>query len=369
MEVPSIVTHTLTATETPSEQPNRLRPFVHPVGAGPRASRDLDQTEAREAMEAILSGAFAPATLGAFLLGLRMKGETAAELGACLEAVRAHAVCALPEPVPGLLDVSGNYDGRLRTPHLSLAAALSVAAEGVPVLLHAGSDVPTKRGVTAAHVVGALGVPWDLSPEAVARVIRAFGMGFLHQCRHSPGLSPLLPFRHQLGVRTVLNMIEPLVNPLSAVCHAGGMFHRAAGRRLAEALQAAQPWVRRAVFVQGIEGSEEACPGRPWLTELRDGAISEQALDARALGLSVAFGDLDRSAVDPKESAALCLTVLAGGGPIWAREVVLLTAAVWLYAAGREPDVGAGVCRAATALDSGRARRLLDDWRGASTAR
>lgn len=410
---------------------NELVRWMQRVGGGPSSGKALSFEDAREAMTAILSGAYHPVTFGAFLMALRWKGESVDELAGFVAALRTDALRRTgwqPEPLPGLVDVGGNYDGKVRSPVAMVAAALIAVAAGARVLLHDGTEVPTKRGVTKYHVLQALGVPVDQSPAEAASTIRRCGIGFLHSPRFNPGLHELLALRQQLGKRSFLNSVESLINPLGAEVHVGGFFHVAYGERLCRAaIRAGVGW-RRVIMVQGSEGVDEIRLGRAHVAEWRDGELYGQVVRSDDLGLTlepfrwedaIAEAGSDGPADAPALAVAARLSsrwtetllgVVAGdapgamlravpgaapgaasrgstddrrdgygaggaaeGGvgevPEAFRDAVLLNAGLLLYAAGRASSLEAGVALARETLASGTPARVLEAWRNEAVAR
>lgn len=344
---------------------NDLLPFLGRVGTGQRGSKDLSYDEAYQAMAAILEGRFEKVTLGAFLLAMRWKEETAEELAGFADAIHELSVIPLEGAPPGLLDCAGNYDGKIRTVNVGVAAALVAAAAGQPILLHGAEAIPTKSGVTAHHVLAALGVAVG-SPEGARRDLAGLGIAYLHQPAFNPGIHALLAFRHQVGKRTFLNSVEHLANPARAAAHLGSCFHIPFAERLCHAQRLARHGARRVVIVEGVEGSDELRPGRALMAELRDGEVAARHVESATLGLASRIGDLPVPAEGQDLAAASAAhtdACLGGGGDAAFRETVLLNAAVRLYAGGRAADLQEGVALADRALATGEAARLLEDWR------
>lgn len=348
---------------------NRLLPFLAKVGTGEKGAKDLSYDEAREAMTAILDGAFHPVTLGAFLVAERWKPETAAELAAFADALAERLQRpALPRSVPGLLDCAGAYDGKTRTLNIGIPAALVAAGAGVPVLLHGAKGIPTKAGMTPAHVLARLGIAPLRTPDEALSDLERGGIAYLHQPAFHPSLHALLASRIAVGKRTFLNTIEPLVNPLGAAAHVGGFFHRPFGERICHALNRSNLGFARAVMVEGIEGSDEIRPGRAAVAELRDGEVRTYPVESAALGLTWRMSDVAASSVGAEamatESALRIRAVLRGEDRSGYRNAVLLNAALRIYASGRAATWEEGALLARRSLDSGEPWERLQRWRG-----
>lgn len=353
--------------------PNDLLPFMARVGTGPTGSKDLSYDEARAAMAAILAGRYDPVTLGAFLLALRWKPEAPEELAGFLDTLREASLEEYPPPPEApanLVDAAANYDGKRETPNVAIPAALVATGAGVPLILHDGEEIPTKYGVTKYHVLRALGVAVGATPAQARRCLAEVGIAYLHQPAFSPALVRLLPARQAVGKRTFLNVVEPLVNPLGAPVHVGGIFHLPFAERVIRALARSRAGFRRAVIVQGLEGSDELPLGRRKVAEWREGELLTYEVDSTGLGL----GDSAQALRGPGEAdaghcAARIVRLLEEPAPGPFHDMVLLNAALRLYASGLAATLGEGLEAARESLYSGRAAGILGAWRAWSPAR
>ncbi len=334
-------------------------PYIQAVGRGEKLKRDLTREEARQALELILAGKATPAQIGAFLITQRVKGETAEEIIGFVEAAR--AVCHQLYPkLPDLLDLGTPYDGKARTPQLAVAIALITAAAGQPVVLHGAPDVPTKRGITPAHVLSALGIPADQPLSTVATQLETLGIGYLHAPRFAPAWHALTPIRQQFGLRTALNTVEKLLNPANATRCVVGFFHRNYLLRMRPAIGRLFPgsWL-----IQGIEGSIECRAGRTTRLYPADAEGKPLVIEAPRLG----FATSDDTVVppDPQLHAEVTQSILQDR-PSPCRDTALLTAGVLLYLSGRVDRLADGLGQARAVLAKGKALRLLADWQALS---
>lgn len=350
---------------------NRLLPFIARVGSGHKGAKDLTYDEAREAMNAVLDGAFHPITLGVFLLAERWKEESPEELAGFADAMRERCITP-PTPLPGALDSAGAYDGKTRTLNIAIPAALLAAAAGQPVLMHGATGIPTKMGVTTAHVLERLGIPVGDSPAQARDRLERTGLAYLHQPAFNPAVHALLELRLNVGKRTLVNTVEPLASPLGAGSHIGGIFHLNYGPLVAQSAAHAQvrPFAR-VLIVQGIEGSDEIRPGKAQLSEWRAGGeVVSTQVDSAALGLDCAIADANASEREPEtliaESAQRIESLARGEAPTGYRDLVLLNAALRLYAGGLASTMEEGTQQARRALDNGGVGRVLTAWREAS---
>jgi anthranilate phosphoribosyltransferase len=321
------------------------------------ARRDLSPEAAAAAMREILDGAATPAQIGAFLVGLRTKGETAEEMAGLLEAMLEHA-----ERVPvdealrdRLVDTCGTGGDRRHTVNVSTAAALVVAGAGAPVCKHGNRAASSAAG--SADVLEALGVVIDLGPDGVARCIAEAGIGFCFAPRFHPAMRHAAPARRELGVPTVFNFLGPLANPARVRRQVLGVADPAMAERVVGVLRA--EGARRALVVYGHDGLDElTTTTTSTVFDLADGDLRVYAVDPATLGLGPASLDALRGG-DAADNAATLRRVLDGErGPV--RDLVVLNAAAGLVAAGLAPGLPEGVEQAAAAIDDGRAAAALE---------
>ncbi len=255
-------------------QPEMIREYIKKVGTGPLGSRDLSRAEAADAARLMLSGAATSAQTGALLLGLRLKGETADEMGGFLEALR--DTLPLSAPTRYDLDVGDPYDGKKRSLSLVVPAAIAAARAGLRVVLHGLSKVPVKQGPGVLDIWNALGRP--LSQTPFSRIPEGEGdVLCLSQESFRPELARLLPLRQELGLRTLWNTVEKCANPLDATAQIIGIFHEPIIDKLRHALDrnGITP-SRRILFVCGSEGGVDLHPHRATLCYLLDPALGPE---------------------------------------------------------------------------------------------
>lgn len=308
-------------------------------------------------MDSILEGQVSPTQIAAFVVALRMKGESATEIAAAAGSLRRHCEAIHPKVEGPLLDTCGTGGDGLHTFNISTAAAIVAAAAGVTVAKHGNRAVSSKAG--SADVLEALGVRIDLSPPEVERCVEQVGIGFLFAPSHHAAMRHAAPVRRELGIRTLFNLLGPLANPASATHQVVGVFDPGRVRQLAEALGAlglTAAWV-----VHGEGGLDELSPfGSTIVAELDHGEVRTFELAPSDFGLGpAALHDLRGG--DAAQNAAIIRDVLAGqtGPP---RSAVVINAAAGLCVTGVVDDPKAGAARAAEAIDSGAALDLLDRW-------
>jgi anthranilate phosphoribosyltransferase len=327
-----------------------FRAVIKAVGTGPRGSRALTFDEARDATARLLAGEVSPVQAGAFLIAMRIKGETPAELAGVTQALRDATRSVLPDqPSDGraIVACAGAYDGMSETPHLSLAAAVLAAAAGACVVVHCGTRIGPKHGTTAADVLVALGGPPRPKPGDSLAMLERAGVGLVHAGAAIPGWDALAAIRDEIGLRGPLHTAEKLVDHLGATRFVVGHTHSSYRQRILGAL--GMLGAQRAIAVRGMEGSDMLRVGRP------SAADASGPLDIPETPGAVLRGD-----ADPQIAAELPRAIVAGEEHGTAAHTALLSAGVRLYAAGRCDSVGAGAALASAAVDDGRASATLE---------
>ncbi len=322
----------------------------------------LSEAESAAVAEDIMTGEATPAQIGAFLIALRLTGETVEALTGMARVMREKALHV--ETDGHLVDVVGTGGDGLRTFNVSTASALTVAAAGVRVAKH--GNRAASGSVGAADILDANGVKLELSPEAVGRCIDEVGLGFMFAPSFHPAMRFAGPPRRELGVRTVFNFLGPLTNPAGALYQLLGVAQPAdAPYDVAElmahvlgALGTERSWV-----VRGDDGLDElttTATSQVW--EVSSGGVRHFTLTPEEVGLP--RGNLADLQVDSVEQAQEKFTRALSGGDSPEKDMVLLNAAAALVVRGETEDLSAGVARARSAIDSGAAldklRRLAE---------
>ena len=310
---------------------------------------NLTASEAAEAMAVILSGQVTTAQIAAFLVALRMKRETPAEVLGFARAMRARMtrVDAGPEPV---IDTCGTGGDNAGTFNVSTVAAFAVAGAGVRVAKHGNRSISSRCG--SADVMEGLGVKVTITPEQMGRAIRDVGIGFLFAPSLHPAMKYAQPARIELKTRTVFNILGPLTNPAGAGAQLVGAPSENAAALMAEVL--ASLGLRRGFVVHGSDGLDEITTTGPTLTlEIGDGKVIRRSLTPDDFGVRPACaGDLKGG--DRQTNCEIARAVLGGAsGP--QRDVVLINSSAALAAAGLARDFHEGMVLAARSIDSGAA--------------
>lgn len=314
---------------------------------------NLSAAQAEEVMEEIMSGGASPAQIAGLLVALRMKGETVEEMTGFARSMRKNAV-PVPSRHPLLLDVCGTGGDGHGTFNISTAAAIVIAAAGVPVAKHGNRSVSSKCG--SADVLEQLGVRFDVSPQEIGRCIDEVGIGFLYAPHLHPAMRHAIGPRREMGVRTVFNILGPLTNPAGANVQLLGVYCPELTEVLARVLRSLG--CQAAFVVHGSDDLDElSTTGCNRVTQLQDGEVRTLTLDPRTLGLPPAsLSDLQGG--DAEVNAAIITRIFAGERGA-KREVVLLNAAYGLVLGGVAADLGHGLHQAAQAIDSGAVQQTL----------
>jgi anthranilate phosphoribosyltransferase len=317
------------------------------------AGDHLTSDHAAAVLAEIMEGRASEVQTGAFLIALRAKGETVPELVGLARTMRSLADSVEVDRAD-LVDTAGTGGGPT-TFNISTAAALVAAGAGCAVAKHGNRSSTSRSG--SADALEALGVNIELGPDEVARCIGEVGFGFMFAPRHHAAMRNVVPARQALGVRTIFNFLGPLTNPAGATRQLLGVSDRRYQETIAEALVGLG--AESALVVSAEDGLDElSIAARTRVIEVKEGGTEEWFVSPGEVGL--AEGSLEGIAGgEPSDSAAAILSVFEGGeGP--ARDVVLLNAAAAIYVGGEAEDLGAGVERAADAIDSGRAGKVLE---------
>lgn len=322
----------------------------------PGTEAPLGEAEARAAFDAILNADVEDAEIARFLTGLAERGETVDELVAAASVLRSRMrLVAAPE---GAIDVCGTGGDGAHTLNISTAVAIVVAACGVPVAKHGNRAASSKSG--AADVLSALGIDLDLASDTVERSLAEIGIGFLFAAKHHPVMARVAGVRRAIGRRTIFNMIGPLANPAGVKRQLVGVPGQQWVLPIAEALQ--RLGADAAMVVHGSDGLDElTVTGPTTYTRLTAAYIEAGEVSPEAAGLARHVPEAIRGGT-PEENAAAMLDLLAGAHGGY-RDIVCLNAAGALIVAGKAHDWATGAALAASALDDGRARGLLERWK------
>ncbi len=338
-------------------EPRSLKPVIGRVAAGEK----LSLADTREAFDIIMSGEATPSQIGAFLMGLRVRGETVEEVAGAASVMRAKA---LPIRAPaGAIDVVGTGGDARGSYNVSTTAAIVVAGAGVPVAKHGNRALSSKCG--AADVLAALGVAIECDPALVQRSLDEAGLCFMLAPKHHAAMKHVGPTRVEMGTRTIFNLLGPLSNPAGVKRYLLGVFAPQWVEPLAHVLK--ELGAERAWVVHASDGLDEiTITGPTKVAELKDGKVRTFDITPSQAGLTIGKPE-DIKGADAAVNAKAVRALLAGEKSTF-RDIVLLNAAAALVVAGKADDLKAGVVLAAKSIDSGKAKAALDKMVAITTA-
>ena len=326
-----------------------LKRLLNRVADGER----LSDSETQAALDLLMSGVAPPVAMGAFLMALRVRGETIEEITGAAKFLRARMTTV--DAPPNAVDIVGTGGDSHGTYNVSTAAAFVAAGAGVTIAKHGNRAVTSLSG--ASDVLAALGVKLDVPPVAVSRAINDSGVGFLWAPLYHPAMKIWAPVRTDLGLRTLFNLLGPLCNPASVTRQILGVYKRDLVEPIAEVLKklgSVHAWV-----VHGADGMDElTTTGATTVAELHDGNITVFEVTPEDAGLPrAALAEL-KGGDAAHNAAALRLLMQGEQGPY--RDIVVLNAAAVLIVAGKARGLEDGVIKAQSAIDTGAAARALD---------
>ncbi|MBU0761884.1 MAG: anthranilate phosphoribosyltransferase [Candidatus Altiarchaeota archaeon] len=320
--------------------------------------RDLTYDEAKAAMQNIMSGDATDAQIGAFLIALKMKGESVEEISAFAQVMRQYSLKVTPKVDGTLVDVCGTGGDGKSTFNISTASMFVVAAAGVPVAKHGNRSITSKSG--SADVLEALGVNIGLNVEQITASIEKIGVGFMFAPQHHPAMKHVMPARKQLGVRTVFNILGPLTNPASAKAQVMGVFDPDLTEKLANVFGLLG--VEHAVVVHGEPGIDEISNvGNTKISELKDGAVTTYSLSPQDFGVGKAdIQDILGSTA--ADNAQTIKDIFSGADTGPKMDIVALNASAGLLVAGNADSLKNGYRQALDIISSGKALKKLTEY-------
>jgi len=326
-----------------------MKPVIAKLASGATLSR----AEAEDAFGQMLSGETTPAQTAAFLMALRLRGETVEEITGAVTAMRARMLKVdAPDNAMDIVGTGGDNSGSY---NVSTLAAIIVAAAGVPVAKHGNRALSSRSG--AADVLTALGVKVGLEPQGVTRCINDAGVGFMFAPTHHAAMRHVGPVRVELGTRTVFNLLGPLSNPAGVKRQLVGAFSPHWLEPMAETLHSLGS--ERVWLVHGSDGLDEITTTGPTeVVELKNGKLDRFTITPEEAGLTLATAEALKGG-DAEHNAKALMAVLQGEKTAY-RDIALLNAGASLVVAGKADTLKEGVALAAAAVDSGAAKATLE---------
>ena len=322
-----------------------LKPFI----AKAINRTDLTDAEAEEAMNIIMTGQATPAQIGAYLVALRMKGETIPEITGSVRAMRANAVKVKVDTNESVYDIVGTGGDGAHTFNISTAAAFVLAGTGRKVAKHGNRAASSQCG--SADVLSALGVNLELTAEQVAQAIEQVGIGFMFAPKFHPAMKHAIGPRKEIGQRTIFNILGPLTNPAGANIQLTGVFDAKLTEPLAHVLK--ELGSRAALVIHGANGLDELnTTGANRVSHLKNNTVETYDLNPTDLGLAQSTVQ-DLRGGTPDESAVMMRDILSGKLNGARRDAVLLNAAAAV--AAETSDFKSALEEVAASLESGKA--------------
>ena len=318
------------------------------------AAKDLSHEQMLAVMQQVMSGELSEAQIAAFLIALRVKGETVDEIAAAATVMRQLSTKVNISNTAHLVDTCGTGGDGIQTFNVSTVSAFVAAAAGAKVAKHGGRSVSSTCG--SADVLEALGINVNKTADEVAASVNEIGIGFMFAPNHHSAMKYAAPVRKALGVRTIFNLLGPLTNPASAKRQVMGVFDQVLTGKLAKVLQ--KLGSEHVLVVHGTDGMDEiSFTGDTYIAELKDGKVTEYTVNPEQFGLS-AHQLKDIQIQNAAESKAMIMDVLTGKKGA-ARDIVLMNAGAAIYTAGVVTSLAVGIAKAAKMIDEGKALATL----------
>lgn len=324
------------------------------------AGQNLDSDTMLETMRKVMSGELTPAQISAFLIALRVKGETVDEIAAAASVMRELSTKVNIKDAKYLIDTCGTGGDGIQTFNVSTLSAFIAAAAGAKVAKHGGRSVSSTCG--SADVLEALGVNVNQTPEQVANCVDNIGVGFMFAPNHHSAMKHAAPVRRELGVRTLFNLLGPLTNPANAKRQVMGVFSTELTGKLAHVLKALGS--EHVMVVCGADGMDEiSFTGDTFVAELKDGVVREYTVNPKQFGMPLhALASIQVK--DALASKTMILGVIAGKKETEkqaaARDIVLLNSGAAIYVAGIVTSMQDGIIKAEQVIDDGSAMQKLN---------
>ncbi|MFP5429927.1 MAG: anthranilate phosphoribosyltransferase [Gammaproteobacteria bacterium] len=323
---------------------------------------DLSLTEMQDVMRAIMTGQCTDAQIAAFVMGLRMKGESLDEIEGAVRIMRELMVPVQLGDLRNVVDIVGTGGDGANMFNVSTASAMVIAAAGGHVAKHGGRAVSSSSG--SADMLTEAGLNLNITPEQTARCIRDVGIGFMFAVNHHAAMKHAITARKDVGLRTIFNILGPLTNPAGVKRHVIGVFNGQLCRPLAEVLQ--RLGSEHALIVHAKDGLDEfSLATTTQVAELKDGEICEYILTPEDVGLK-SQSLVGLSVSGASESLALIRDALGkrkGEHAEKAADTIALNAGAGIYVAGLTKDFKQGVALAHDVIYSGQALEKFDNLR------
>ena len=314
----------------------------------------LTESESRSSMDLMMQGKACPEQIGAFLAVLKVRGESVEELIGFAKSLRDHAT-PLSINRNDIVDTCGTGGDGADTFNISTVSSIVLAAAGLGVCKHGNRSVSSRCG--SADVLEELGVPIDYEPQQVSAMVDAVGFGFLFAPKFHPAMAHVAPVRKNLGVRTLFNILGPIVNPAQTRRQIIGVYDKKLLKTLPRVLQ--ELGSEEVMVVCGSDGLDEiTTTGPSFIAHLKDGSIREYQVSPEDFGMKRSKLE-DLKGGDRERNAEIVVNILKGEERGPKRDIVLLNSAAALLVTGNVLSIEEGIIQIAKILDSGKAYEKL----------
>ena len=321
------------------------------------SKQNLNESEMHDVMNSIMTGQTTDAQIGAFLVGLSMKGETIEEITASAKVMRALATSVELNSNDYLVDTCGTGGDGLGLFNISTASAFVVAAAGGKVAKHGNRSISSKSG--SADVLEAAGINLNISPELISHCIEEIGLGFMFAPAHHSAMKHAIGPRKELAVRTIFNVLGPLTNPAKAPNQIMGVYDKSLVEPIANVLKGLNS--RHVMVVHSEDGLDEfSIANSTYVAELKDNNISTYTIHPRDFGLEE--GNLDSIKAENAEQSLALINEAFSGKKGVARDIIALNAGAAIYVSGLVSSFDEGVTQANQILSDGSAQDKLDAY-------
>ena len=319
--------------------------------------QNLNESEMHDVMNSIMTGQTTDAQIGAFLVGLSMKGETIEEITASAKVMRALATSVELSSNDYLVDTCGTGGDGLGLFNISTASAFVVAAAGGKVAKHGNRSISSKSG--SADVLEAAGINLNISPKLISQCIEEIGLGFMFAPAHHSAMKHAIGPRKELAVRTIFNVLGPLTNPAKAPNQIMGVYDKSLVEPIANVLKGLNS--RHVMVVHSEDGLDEfSIANTTYVAELKDNNISTYTVHPGDFGLEE--GNLDSIKAENAEQSLALINEAFSGKKGVARDIIALNAGAAIYVSGLVSSFDEGVTQANQILSDGSAQDKLDAY-------
>ena len=319
--------------------------------------KHLNESDMLDVMNSIMTGQTTDAQIGAFLVGLSMKGETIEEITASAKVMRSLATPVEIKSNKYLVDTCGTGGDGLGLFNISTASAFVVAAAGGKVAKHGNRSISSKSG--SADVLESAGVNLNLSPSLISDCITQIGVGFMFAPAHHSAMKHAIGPRKELAVRTIFNVLGPLTNPAKAPNQVMGVYDKNLIEPIANVLK--ELGSRHVMVVHSDDGLDEfSIADKTYVAELKDGIVSTYSVHPEDFGLTL--GDLKDIRADNADASLALITEAFSGRNGTAKSIISLNAGAAIYVSGLTTSLQSGIDRANQVLSDGSSQKKLDEY-------